>query len=80
MADFFLLHFLLLYTTVIYKGLLEAYVIQILQVMAEDSDDGFNPEVMKLGKKNEMEKLRMGVDSSEEVINEFKFLTQEEVN
>ena len=48
--------------------------------MAEDSDDGFNPEVMKLGKKNEMEKLRMGVDSSEEVINEFKFLTQEEVN
>ena len=53
---------------------------QILQVMAEDSDDGFNPEVMKLGKKNEMEKLRMGVDSSEEVINEFKFLTQEEVN
>ena len=52
---------------------------QILQVMAEDSDDGFNPEVMKLGKKNEMEKLRMGVDSSEEVINEFKFLTQEEV-
>jgi len=52
------------------------------EVMAEDTDDGFNPEVMKAGKKNEMEKLTMGVgvDNTEEVLNEFKFLTTTETD
>ena len=47
--------------------------------MAEDNDDGFNPEAMKVVKQEDIDKLNIGVDNSEEVINEFKFLTQSEV-
>ena len=44
----------------------------------EEGDDGFNAETLKLGKKEEIDKL--GVDNTEEVLNEFKFLTQSEVS
>jgi len=44
----------------------------------EEGDDGFNGETLKLGKKEEIDKL--GVDNTEEVLNEFKFLTQSEAD
>ena len=44
--------------------------------MAEDNDDGFNPDAMKAAKKEEMDKLSISIDNSEQVLNEFKFLTQ----
>ena len=50
------------------------------QVMAEDGDDGFSPESIKLGKKEDIDKLNIGLDNTEEVLNEFKFLTQSEVD
>ena len=50
----------------------------IIQVMAEDGDDGFSPETIKLGKKEDIDKLNIGLDNTEEVLNEFKFLTQSE--
>jgi len=50
------------------------------EVMAEDNDDGFNPEAMKVVKQEDIDKLNIGVDNSEEVINEFKFLTQSEAD
>lgn len=46
------------------------------EVMAEDNDDGFNPDAMKAAKKEEMDKLSISIDNSEQVLNEFKFLTQ----
>ena len=46
------------------------------EVMAEEGDDGFNPENMK--KKTDITQL--GVDKdTEEVLNEFNFLAQAEV-
>jgi len=46
------------------------------EVMAEESDDGFNPDAMKAAKKEEIDKLSISIDNSEQVLNEFKFLTQ----
>lgn len=46
------------------------------EVMAEDNDDGFSPDAMKAAKKEEMDKLSISIDNSEQVLNEFKFLTQ----
>jgi len=50
------------------------------EVMTEDNDDGFSPEAMKVVKQEDIDKLNIGVDNSEEVINEFKFLTQAEAD
>ena len=47
-----------------------------LKVMAEDNEDGFNPDAMKAAKKEEIDKLSISIDNSEQVLNEFKFLTQ----
>ena len=44
--------------------------------MAEDNEDGFNPDAMKAAKKEEIDKLSISIDNSEQVLNEFKFLTQ----
>jgi len=46
------------------------------EVMAEDNEDGFNPDAMKAAKKEEIDKLSISIDNSEQVLNEFKFLTQ----
>eukprot|EP00088_Acartia_fossae_P067130 TRINITY_DN8357_c1_g1_i11.p1 TRINITY_DN8357_c1_g1~~TRINITY_DN8357_c1_g1_i11.p1 ORF type:complete len:732 (-),score=183.25 TRINITY_DN8357_c1_g1_i11:347-2542(-) len=50
------------------------------EVMAEENDDGFNPDAMKAAKKEEMDKLTINIDNSEQVLNEFKFLTQAEAD
>jgi len=47
------------------------------EVMAEEGDDGFNPESIKAGKKADITQLAVDKDT-EEVLNEFNFLAQAE--